>query len=114
MDKYKITGKLKRELDEIERKYQASQKKGRKKTKTIKLKDVIQKLKKEFGDDLLVDEGKGYHYIKKGKSLICWLAQRKYGVSISYKTEDDRVTHRITDKDDLEKYVKTMREEKCL
>lgn len=111
MDKYKITGKLKRELDEIQRKYDESQHKSSKKGKTIKLKPVLKKIVDEFSEKLVVSKGKGYHYVKKGKHLVCWLAQRKYGVSVSYNKDDERITERITNKSDIKNIIKTLREE---
>lgn len=106
MDKYKTTGRLKRELDEIERSRNVVK---RPKGEIVKLQEIIKKVLGELNkDDLTVKESKGYHYIS-GDKLICWLAQRGYGVSLSYKDGSNKVTHRIMNEDDVKVIVDEMR-----
>ena len=108
MDKYKITGRLKRELDKIDEENKKMHSHNKKKH-IIKLKTVVKKMKDDL--QLSVSEGKAYHYLKNSDKNICWLAQRTYGVSVSFRMNGENITVRLKHKDDIDKVIKKIKED---
>ena len=105
MPEYRITGRLKRELDEIER----SMEKRKQKQKTIKTSFFIDKLVED--KDIKCNESKGYTYVKFKGKLLCRIADRKYGVAVSLRKSGKSITHRITTMDEMVDMIKMLKEE---
>lgn len=108
MPEYQHSGRLKSEIERLEVQFEKEHEsikptKGDKKAvKTLDLKTVIKKLTPKY----VVEEGKGYHYVKSNGKVICWISERKYGVSISRRVNGKSKTNRIKNMNELENYLK--------
>jgi len=102
MPKYKITGKLKRELDEIERKNRSPKET---KKKSIKIEHVIKKLAED--KTITAEEKDDYTVIKKKGKTIYWVAERKMWIALSTwkKGGKDFKTIRLYNEKDLEEFM---------
>lgn len=113
MDKYKITGKLKHDLEKID----ALNKKNierKKKGKIIKL-NIVTKQLKYINTNIKIEKKADYHNVELKQKTICWLTQRSYGVSLSYREDGKTITKRIIVKDDIEKiYNEIIKEGKMM
>ena len=105
MPEYHITGRLKKEINEIERKYDEGKVK---KQKTIKTSYFINKLVED--KDIKCNKSKGYIYVKYKGKLLCWIADRKYGVSVSLRKGGKSITHRVTTIDEMMDIVNMLKE----
>lgn len=111
MDEYRITGRLKRELESIEEKYEKQQAKlkGRKtkKKKKVTANDVVKALKKKY-KTLNVKESEKYDYICKiGRKTKCYITDQERWVSIYSRSNNFKV-HHIKTKTDLNKEIKNV------
>lgn len=105
MPEYHITGRLKRELDEIER----SMEKKNQKQKTIKTSFFIDELVED--KDITCNKSKGYTYVKFKGKLLCRIADRKYGVAVSLCKSGKSITHKITAINEIRDIIKMLKEE---
>jgi len=109
-----ITGKLKREIDKIEKKYEEEQEriKGKNKNKNIiKTNTIINRIQKEFKG--ITSYYNNYeHVIKHKKKNICYIAQRKYGVAVTlWKTGMKNYwTERVVSEKDIEHVLSLLEE----
>lgn len=108
MPEYQHSGRLKSEIEGLERQFEKEHesvehtKKDKKVAKTLDFEAVIKKLTSKY----VVEEGKGYHYVKSNGRVICWVSERKYGISISRRVNGKSQTTRIKDMDELKSYLR--------
>jgi DNA-directed RNA polymerase subunit RPC12/RpoP len=109
-----ITGKLKRDINKIEKKYEEEQAriKGKKKNKNIlKTKTIINRIQKKFNG--ITSYYNNYeHVIKHKKKNICYIAQRKYGVAVTlWKAGMKNYwTERVVSEKDIENILSLLEE----
>ena len=102
-----ITGKLAREIAELERSYERIH--GKKKTKksNIKVEDLINELSKIHG--ISIEPRQNEYFIKyKGKSLLR-TATRKYGISTGMRKDKNYITTKIKSKEELKEHIKEIK-----
>jgi len=103
MPEYKITGKLKREIEEIE---ERNKKPKKIKKKSLKVEQVIKKLLEDR--TISVEEKDDYTVIKKKDKVIYWVAERKKWIAVSSwkKGGIDFKTVKLFNDKDLEDFIK--------
>jgi len=112
LEKEPITGKLAREIAELERQYEKMYGKKEKQKPTIKVKDLVDEITKI--SDVSFEKHRNEYFIKfKGKTL-CRTADRKYGISIGMRVDRKYETIKVKNKKDLDKNIDEIKEKiKC-
>lgn len=106
MPEYKITGKLKSEIERLESSYKESKQSGKKrKKKTIKFEELLSELEKI--PNIIIEKKSDYYSIKDEKKVICWIAERGYGISFMTwgKGGEDFKTEKLKEKEEIKKVV---------
>lgn len=104
-----ISGKLAREITELEQRYEKMYGKKKQKRKTIKVKLLLEELKSI--PEISFEKRKKEYFIKHKGKTICRVADRKYGISIGMRKNEKYVTIKATDKKELEYSIKEIKEE---
>ena len=108
MDKYRITGKLAREIAEIEKKYAEQHGNSKKRNQTIKVEDLIKEIKNI--PEISIEKKKNEYFVRYNEKSLFRTSTRRYGVSIGMRKNGRYLTIKMGDRKELGEGIKEIKE----
>jgi len=108
LEKDPITGKLAREIAELERRYEKTHGKKKKEKSNIKVKDLVNELCKN--PRITSEKHKNEYFIKNNEKTLCRTADRKYGISIGIRINGKYETIKVKNHKELKENIKNLKE----